>query len=461
MLRHVSLGVVLGCTGAFLLLNPGGGTPTATAQSQAQPAPLSQGAPAAAAAPGVILVDGVPTGVVSATSRASCPGDLNGDNLVNTLDLGIVLANFGANCNTNTCTSAANCAVHPNMIATCVANQCQYACNTGYADCNATLTDGCEVYIAGDVNNCGTCGHVCANITNGTPACSNGVCTVGSCSTGFSNCSGSCVNLLTDPGNCGFCGVACASVPNASTSCVNGACTIGACNAGYADCDNNSANGCEINLLTNISNCGFCGNACAAVPNASVSCVNGACAIGACNTGYANCDNNSANGCEINLLTSVSNCGACGNVCANIVNGTPACVNGSCTIASCNAGWANCDSVVANGCEINTSTDIGNCGACGHLCAVANGTAGCVNGTCTVASCNAGFKNCDNVYSNGCEINTATNVSNCGNCGVVCVLNAHVASVACSGGTCVITGCQAGWFNSNGIYSDGCETNAP
>jgi len=34
-----------------------------------------------------------------------------------------------------------------------------------------------------------------------------------------------------------------------------------------------------------------------------------------CNAGYANCDGNQANGCEVNLTSDSNNCGACGNVC--------------------------------------------------------------------------------------------------------------------------------------------------
>lgn len=70
------------------------------------------------------------------------------------------------------CNSSGDCASHPNMVVSCVSNQCQYACNMGYSDCNANQTDGCEVYTLGDTNNCGNCGHVCP----GTQTCVNGVC---------------------------------------------------------------------------------------------------------------------------------------------------------------------------------------------------------------------------------------------------------------------------------------------
>jgi hypothetical protein len=33
-----------------------------------------------------------------------------------------------------------------------------------------------------------------------------------------------------------------------------------ACNVGFADCDGNPANGCEVNTRTDVNNCGGCGN---------------------------------------------------------------------------------------------------------------------------------------------------------------------------------------------------------
>jgi hypothetical protein len=80
-----------------------------------------------------------------------------------------------------------------------------------------------------------------------------------------------------------------------------------------------SSNGCEINLLSNINNCGACSVVCPARPNATSVCVSGTCSI-VCNTGFANCDGNITNGCEVNLLSDKNNCGACGNVCPGALN---------------------------------------------------------------------------------------------------------------------------------------------
>jgi hypothetical protein len=48
-----------------------------------------------------------------------------------------------------------------NATPTCNGGQCQLACNTGYADCNADASDGCEAGLSDDPHNCGQCGHAC------------------------------------------------------------------------------------------------------------------------------------------------------------------------------------------------------------------------------------------------------------------------------------------------------------
>ena len=44
-------------------------------------------------------------------------------------------------------------------------------CATGYRNCNGSLTDGCEIHVAGDTDNCGSCGHVCTCPPNNEPLC--------------------------------------------------------------------------------------------------------------------------------------------------------------------------------------------------------------------------------------------------------------------------------------------------
>ncbi len=78
----------------------------------------------------------------------------------------------------------------------------------------------------------------------------------------------------------------------------------------------------------------------------------------------------------------------------------------------------------------NLNTDVQNCGACGHTCTAPNATSACVNGTCRVLACNAGFGDCDGNPNNGCE--TALNTrANCGGCGVTCSSDEDCVSGVC------------------------------
>lgn len=75
------------------------------------------------------------------------------------------------------------------------------------------------------------------------------------------------------------------------------------------------------------------------IPHAKASCSGGACALGTCDSGWGNCNNDPADGCETDLQADTDNCAACGHVCTNPA-GTPACVAGVCTIPYCDPGNA-------------------------------------------------------------------------------------------------------------------------
>ena len=122
------------------------------------------------------------------------------------------------------------------------------------------------------------------------------------------------------------------------------------------------------------NHCGVCGHVCS-FPNATASCVDGVCQIALCNPGFANCDGILASGCETNVSADPSNCGVCGHVCNPLNAASVSCSNGVCQYV-CNAGFANC---TGGGCVTNISTDANNCGACGHACPPGHG---CVDGVC-------------------------------------------------------------------------------
>lgn len=79
-------------------------------------------------------------------------------------------------------------------------------------------------------------------------ACSNGTCK-SVCAAGEVLCpdGNRCSDLTSDPTNCGACGNACSTGPNANARCAAGACGF-TCAAGWADCDGDPRNGCEVPL---------------------------------------------------------------------------------------------------------------------------------------------------------------------------------------------------------------------
>ena len=305
----------------------------------------------------------------------------------------------------------------------------QSSCSASNSSCSGICTDP-----QSDPGNCGTCGNTCGAVANASGACQAGACGVGSCNAGFGNCNGiasdGCeTSLNADPNNCGACGTTC-SFANASGACSAGACHIGACNGGFGDCNLNGADGCETNLTANVNNCGACGNVCS-FNNAVGACSAGACHIGSCNAGFGDCNLNGADGCETNLTANVNNCGTCGNVCS-FANASGACSAGACHIGSCNSGFGDCNSNGADGCETNLTNNVTNCGACGNVCSFNHAVGACAAGACMIGSCNAGFGNCDSNPANGCEVNLQTDTNNCGACGHVCG-----GTQTCSAGACI------------------------
>jgi hypothetical protein len=302
--------------------------------------------------------------------------------------------------------------------AICVGGECTVAqCANGYEDCNGDPKDGCEVSLKTDAANCGACAKSCA-LPNAQVACSQGQCQFTGCDGGFADCNksgadGCEVNTASDPSNCGTCAKACTAPSGKSATCDNGACGVSNCTAPLADCDKDSAGSCETNLSSSASACGFCGNACG-FANGKAACQSGKCVLTGCNTGYGECDNNAANGCETPTSASITNCGACGKTCTGGANAVAICSGGACGL-KCNAGFEDCDKNPANGCEVNLLTSTTHCGACGAACNATNGTPACGGGGCGI-SCSAGFGNCNASASDGCET-TLTSNAHCGACG--------------------------------------------
>ncbi len=229
----------------------------------------------------------------------------------------------------------------------------------------------------------------------------------------------------------------------------------GNCGTGLVDCDGNTANGCETNTQTNVNHCGACNNVCN-LANATAACVNGVCVIGSCNVGFADCNSIVADGCEVNMAGNPSHCGGCNIPCPPRANATVTCVNGVCGYI-CSPGFFDCNGNPSDGCEVNVLTDNNNCGGCNLPCFRPNAQTACVNGVCQIVACNPGWGNCDGNPINGCETNLTNSVINCNACGLVCP-NRPNSTPTCNAGVCGIN-CNPNFRNCDGNNVNGCEIN--
>ena len=124
---------------------------------------------------------------------------------------------------------------------------------------------------------------------------------------------------------------------------------------------------------------------------------------------------------------------------ANVL--TEACTAGVCSVATCVANYRDCDNLNTNGCEVDIQTNPDNCGACqsagGTVCPAVNDTPACVNGSCSI-TCNSGYGICapGNVNTSGCP--TAISCTSC--CGTgPGGSNTCGGGTACVGGSCAAT----------------------
>ncbi len=326
-------------------------------------------------------------------------------------------------------------------------------CAGGYADCDRSAPNGCETNLTNSASNCGACGNACpAGVSCVAGACGGAV-DAGAgpvCPSGYGDCNANAAdgcetNLISNASNCGACGNACPS----GLSCVAGVCTSATpadaglvCPSGRGDCNAIAIDGCETNLASDTNHCGACGSRCAT----GWSCALGACtppgAVDAgfvCASGMADCDGNAANGCETNLSSNASSCGACGRLCS----AGQSCVAGACTGGAvdaglvCPSGYGNCNAVAADGCETNLISNASHCGACGSVCPAGRVcTAGvCVTGGTPDAGggvCAVNHADCDGNAANGCEANLTNNNQHCGFCGAMCM-----PGRTCTGGACL------------------------
>lgn len=322
--------------------------------------------------------------------------------------------------------------------------------------------------LSSDIQSCGACGVVCV-VQNGAPGCNLGVCVVAACDPGYSDCDGlyadGCeypeTGFANDEANCGGCGVLCAPA-HATGDCQGGSCGLGVCSPGYANCNGLVADGCEYataGFASDPANCGGCGLACAP----GFVCQAGGCVIDSCPPGFSDCNGLAADGCEYanaGFATDEGNCGGCGLVCdPPFASGL--CNGGACGVGACDPGHSDCNGLPGDGCEYQNAgfmNDTSNCGGCGVVCAPANGSGACSGGVCGIGSCNPGFANCNGLVADGCEYDAAgflTDEANCGGCGVIC--DPPGATGDCLGGACGIASCDPGHVDLDANPANGCE----
>lgn len=282
-------------------------------------------------------------------------------------------------------------------------------CDRGYDDCDGNADTVCETE-AQSATQCGACGGACA-LDHAVPGCEDLECTVARCDSGFGDCDGVADNGCEEPldtlERCGDC-----DTPCELEACSGGVCSAIACDAPQADCDADGVD-CEVSLATDVDHCGACNARCELAAGAqhasAVTCADLKCAA-SCATNFDDCDGEYKNGCETATNT-LQDCGSCGNNCTLLehASATQCSASGACEVTSCDSGYADCDGMDSTGCEVDIESvnDCGGCASsgdnepCTGLANVASSS--CGGGRCVIDACAGGTADCDGIVANGCE----------------------------------------------------------
>ena len=132
------------------------------------------------------------------------------------------------------------------------------------------------------------------------------------------------VQVFSDPNHCGACGAACEG-PNAAYACQVGACVIASCTPGFLDYNGDPSDGCEADCVITAGGREVCDE-----------------------------EDNDCDGVideDFDLSNDPLNCGRCGGVCGDVLNGVQVCAEGQCLIDGCVTDWHDLNEDPADGCE--------------------------------------------------------------------------------------------------------------
>ena len=303
-------------------------------------------------------------------------------------------------------------------------------CAQDYADCDGDYLNGCEYQLS--THNATQCERKTDETTNETYV-------ELTCATNMADCDGNYLNGceydmgLNHVTACVYNIEYCSSE---GVDCDNADISkrgVITCASSFADIDKDYQNGCEIDGKTNLDHCGASGDASSDdkdSPNYKGE---------ACKPGYL-CNGGT---CGLTCTTPLQNCGGiCIDFAANHIT---ACEAGTTSLEdnnNCAAGWTDCDNKITNGCEYNLSD---------------HNASACTNETVT---CTGGYENCDGKYLNGCETDIlGTDVANCGTCGLDCTDKDNVLYATCHTGQCQATQCEPGYHLSAMTADNTCIQN--
>ncbi len=187
----------------------------------------------------------------------------------------------------------------------------------------------------------------------------------------------------------------------------------------------------------------------------SCACSDAGCACG-CPPGQFDC----GSGC-IDPKTSVAHCGDCNAPCVGDHASAFLCQDGNCTVAKCEAGFEDVDSLASTGCECQVEAEVcdgkdndcdGEVDEGSDLCSGEGGCTGtCMDGTC---ACSTACEGCGGTCVP--QSNFGKDPQNCGYCGNACAL-LGTAIHSCEQGECCAAVCKTGFKDCNKDCKDGCE----